>query len=186
LASFFEDAHIDIEITTAPMLYELITVARPGPIREVKEVCRTAGSLILQRGGVIRGITNWGVFHLPNPTRGKKGKTTHHAGHYFIMRFDSDARTQHGLRRTLALEPRLLRYSVVKLGQKLGDIANVPGEVEEGRGAVPKSEFDDERVRRGEETRESFNKPAGTTFGIDAAPRNFKYGGTTLSASARR
>lgn len=65
--------------------------------------------------------------------RGLKGGTKHHIGHYFIMRFDSGARTQHTLRKTLALEPRLLRFSVVKLGGRLDEIADVGGVAEEWR-----------------------------------------------------
>lgn len=91
---------------------------------------------------MIRGLTNWGLFTLPNPTRGPKGKTTHHAGHYFIMRFDSDAKTQHSLRRALGLEPRLLRFSVVKLGYKFKDTADVGGEPEETAGSVTTQEIE--------------------------------------------
>ena len=47
------------------------------------------------------------------------------------MRFDSSARTQHSVRRTLALEPRLIRFAVVKMGDKLKDIADVSGTAEE-------------------------------------------------------
>jgi len=35
------------------------------------------------------------------------------------------------VRRTLGLEPRMLRFSVVKLGSSLEQIANVQGETEE-------------------------------------------------------
>ena len=40
-------------------------------------------------------------------------------GHYFIMRFDSSAATQAEVRRSLGLDPRMIRFSVVKLGDKL-------------------------------------------------------------------
>lgn len=105
----------------------------PQPLTSPR-IARTAGAHILQRGGVIRGLTNWGVFHLPNPTRGRKGKQTHYAGHYFLLRFDASAKTQHGLRRMLGLEPRLLRFSVVKMGEGLRGIADVGGEAEEWKG----------------------------------------------------
>ncbi|KAI7301419.1 hypothetical protein KC315_g16653, partial [Hortaea werneckii] len=76
------------------MLYELIGVVRPNrPITEIKEITRTTGSLVLAAGGVVRGITNWGTFLLPKPAR-KQG-ATYHQGHYFILRFDSSAKTQH-------------------------------------------------------------------------------------------
>lgn len=73
----------------------------------------------------MRGVTNWGVFQLPKPFR--KHQVTHYTGHHFLLRFDASPRTQHSLRRTMGLDPRLIRYSVVKLGDKLEDIADVPG-----------------------------------------------------------
>jgi len=47
------------------------------------------------------------------------------------MRFDSDGRTQHMVRRTMSLDPRLLRYSIVKMGNKLDEICDVGGQAEE-------------------------------------------------------
>lgn len=96
-----------------------------------RSIARIAGREILRNKGVIRGITNWGVSQLHNGARGKTGKTTHHAGHWFIMRFDASSQTQHNIRRLMGLEPRLLRCTVVRMGHKLGDIADVPGQAEE-------------------------------------------------------
>jgi small subunit ribosomal protein S6 len=102
---------------------------RPGRgINEIKEIARTTGNLILGRNGVVRGITNWGTFLLPKPAR-KQG-ALYNQGHYFILRFDSDGRTQHAVRRTLGLDPRMIRYSVVKMGSKLEEIADVGGKAE--------------------------------------------------------
>lgn len=109
---------------------------RPGRLNEVKEIARTTGGLILSSRGVIRGITNWGTFLLPKP-KGQAGASSsqtakHYTGHYFIMRFDAGAKTQHVVRKTLGLDPRLLRYSVVKMGTTLQDIKDVGGQVEGG------------------------------------------------------
>lgn len=57
-------------------------------------------------------------------------QTKYHNGHYFIVRFDSSARTQHEVQRTLKLDPRLLRFSVVKMGAKLTELADVAGKAE--------------------------------------------------------
>lgn len=43
------------------------------------------------------------------------------------MRFDSSAKTQHAVKRTLGLDPRMIRYSMVKMGEKLDDIRDVSG-----------------------------------------------------------
>lgn len=132
------------------MLYELIAVVRPpaepqkfksaninsqvrpGRLNEVKEIAKTSGSLILTNAGVIRGLTNWGTFLLPKPKSQIGTAAKHYTGHYFIMRFDAGARTQHIVRKTLGLDPRLLRYSVVKMGRGLEEIKGVGGKVEGG------------------------------------------------------
>jgi small subunit ribosomal protein S6 len=80
----------------------------------------------------VRGLTNWGVFRLPKPTKGlTRGGVRAHAGHYFIVRFDSDAATQKEVKRILKLEPRMLRFSVVKLGTSLEEISAHGGVAEE-------------------------------------------------------
>jgi small subunit ribosomal protein S6 len=73
-------------------------------------------------------VTNWGTFLLPSPIT--KAETKYFHGHYFLMRFDSDARTQHAMKRTLSLDPRMLRFSIVKMGQKLEDICDIGGKAE--------------------------------------------------------
>jgi len=100
----------------------------------VKDIARTAGSLVLRNGGVVRGLTNWGVFHLPKPRSGPRGGTKHNVGHYFIMRFDSGVETQQLIRRTLGLEPRLLRFNVVKLGTTLKELSEIGAKAEEWDG----------------------------------------------------
>ncbi|ETS03665.1 hypothetical protein M419DRAFT_96794 [Trichoderma reesei RUT C-30] len=98
----------------ATMLYELIAIVRPGNLTEVKEIAQTVGSLVLRNGGVIRGLSNWGVFSLPKPVSIHQMKHTH--GHYFVMRYDSSAAVHHDVRSTLRLEPRMIRAAHVKLG----------------------------------------------------------------------
>ncbi|KAF1352939.1 37S ribosomal protein Mrp17 [Lizonia empirigonia] len=110
------------------MLYEMIGVVRPGRLSEVKEIAKTAGKIVLERNGVVRGVSNWGTFLLPKPA--KKLQSTHHYGHHFIMRFDSSSRTQHSLRKTMSLDPRLIRYSIVKMGTKFEEIKDITGKAE--------------------------------------------------------
>ncbi|RAL07646.1 mitochondrial 37S ribosomal protein bS6m [Aspergillus homomorphus CBS 101889] len=113
------------------MLYELIAIVRPGSLSEVREIARNAGIQVLRSGGVVRGYTNWGTFSLPRPTT--KHQARYAEGHHFIMRFDSSASVQNSVRRTLGLDPRMIRFSVVKLGDKLEDIKDVEGKVEWNR-----------------------------------------------------
>ncbi|TKX25727.1 putative 37S ribosomal protein [Elsinoe australis] len=109
-------------------LYELVGIVRPGKLAEVREIAKTTSTVILNAGGVIRGITNWGTFLLPKPQR--RHNALHHFGHHFIVRFDSSSRTQHAVRRTLGLDPRMIRYSVVKLGSTLDQIKDVAGQAQ--------------------------------------------------------
>ncbi|EDN06941.1 37S ribosomal protein Mrp17 [Histoplasma capsulatum] len=107
-----------------PRLY----LVRPGSVQEVREIARITGLQILYSGGVIRGLTNWGPFRLPRPIT--KHQTKYSTGHHFIMRFDSSSAVQQSVRRTLGLDPRMIRFSVVKLGNKLEEIKDVSGSVE--------------------------------------------------------
>ena len=98
-----------------------------GSMSNLQRIASTAGRLVLSRNGVVRGVTNWGTFLLPKPLR--RYQTLHHTGHYFVMRFDSSAQTQHDVQKTLKLDPRLIRYGVVKMGQTLKDISDIGGKV---------------------------------------------------------
>jgi small subunit ribosomal protein S6 len=91
-------------------------------------IVRTAGSLILKSGGTIRGIKNWGVFSLPKRTR--KHQAQHDNGHYFIMRYDASSRIQDDVRKTLGLDPRMIKFSSVKLGDgTLESLSKIGGSI---------------------------------------------------------
>lgn len=47
------------------------------------------------------------------------------------MRFDSSSKAQHTLRKTWNKDPRLLRFSVVKMGTTLEQICKIGGKAEE-------------------------------------------------------
>ncbi|KAH6661324.1 ribosomal protein S6 [Truncatella angustata] len=106
------------------MLYELIGIVRPGNLAEVKEIVLAAGNMILQNKGVIRGVSNWGVFSLAKPT--SVHQMRHKTGHYFAMRFDSSVGTQEAVKQVLAKDPRMIRHTSVKLGDgKLDTLARL-------------------------------------------------------------
>jgi len=50
------------------------------------------------------------------------------------MQFDSSIKAQQEIRRTLGLDPRMIRFSVVKIGDKLG---GVNGAIEDVTGDIP-------------------------------------------------
>ncbi|KAJ6120611.1 37S ribosomal protein MRP17 [Penicillium sp. IBT 18751x] len=110
------------------MLYELIAIVRPGSLQEVREIARNAGVQVIRSGGVVRGFTNWGPFRLPRVTT--KHQARYSEGHHFIMRFDASGPVQTSIRRTLGLDPRMINFSVVKLGDKLEEIKDIEGKVQ--------------------------------------------------------
>ena len=76
----------------------------------------------------MRGITNWGTFLLTKPIRRNQAK--HIDGQHFVMRFDCSPSTQEAVRKMLALDPRMVKFGVVKLGDgTLQSIKDVPSKV---------------------------------------------------------
>ena len=52
----------------------------------------------------------------------------HTDGHYFIMRYDASSKTQESVRMTLGLDPRMIKFSTVKLGNgTLESISKIDG-----------------------------------------------------------
>lgn len=52
------------------------------------------------------------------------------------MRFDSSAKAQHSVRQPLSKDPRMIRYSIVKLGNTLDEIKDVAGKADWGNTEV--------------------------------------------------
>jgi len=98
------------------------------PPNLIHRIARNAGVQVIRSGGVVRGYTNWGPFRLPKVTT--KHQARYSEGHHFIMRFDASGAVQSSIRRTLGLDPRMINFSVVKLGDKLEEIKDVEGRVQ--------------------------------------------------------
>jgi small subunit ribosomal protein S6 len=106
----------------------LLMTPSPRNILIEYRIAHTAGSLILKSGGSIRGIKNWGVFSLPKKTT--KHQAAYTEGHYFIMRFDSSSKIQDEVRSTLGLDPRMIKFSSVKLGDgTLESLSKIGGRI---------------------------------------------------------
>lgn len=77
---------------------------------------------------MIRDYSNWGNFMLPKPTT--KHQQRNSQGQHFVMRFDGASNVQQSIRRTLKLDPRMIRFGVVRRGSSLDQIKEVPGKVD--------------------------------------------------------
>lgn len=93
----------------------------------IYRIARNTGIQVLRSGGVVRGYTNWGTFRLPKPTTKHQARYTE--GHHFIMRFDASAPVQSAVQRTLGLDPRMIRFSVIKMGNTLGETKDIDGQI---------------------------------------------------------
>ncbi|CAG8533411.1 3289_t:CDS:2 [Acaulospora morrowiae] len=79
---------------------------------------------VLERGGVVRGFENWGA--MPLVVRTKRHQVYHTHGHFWLMHFDTNPVVLHDLRKRLNSDPRVIRGNLVKLGDKLREIAERP------------------------------------------------------------
>lgn len=97
-------------------------------------VATTTGNLVLQHNGVIRNLINWGIFDLPHPKLAHQ--VTHYKGHYFHLTFDAGVPCTTEIKRTLKLNPHMINFGIVKLGDKLGGNSNERGKIENVTGAL--------------------------------------------------
>ncbi len=58
-----------------------------------------------------------------------RAQVLHDSGHHFILRFDCSPETQALVHKTVAIDPRMLRCGLVKMGSTLKEIMAVPGRV---------------------------------------------------------
>ncbi|KAI4178839.1 MAG: hypothetical protein L6R41_008180, partial [Letrouitia leprolyta] len=103
-----------INIYISPILSPTPTQFRPFSTKILlPRIALKAGTLLLQNGGVVRSLTNWGPFLLTKPMR--KHQQNHDSGHHFILRFDASPQVQEKVRKAIAIDPRMIRCGVVKM-----------------------------------------------------------------------
>ncbi|KAJ3071483.1 hypothetical protein HDU98_005255 [Podochytrium sp. JEL0797] len=85
----------------------------------VKPLMKTAAIHILDNDGVVRGFQRMQAMELPYRMRRHQETFSH--GITWAMQFDASPETMAGLRRALSMDERVVRYSVVKLGDSLKD-----------------------------------------------------------------
>ncbi|KAI0051170.1 hypothetical protein FA95DRAFT_1554742 [Auriscalpium vulgare] len=88
----------------------------------IKELARQCGLHVMNAGGVVRGFRYWGTQTLPQRTRRNKIHFNH--GDYWTMHFDASPTNQRSLARILRKDPRVIRATMLKLGEKIEDVAS--------------------------------------------------------------
>ena len=110
------------------------------PQRQIKSLVRLAATHILNNGGVVRNIQYWGTETLPQ--RMRSHGTNHEHGEYvsfsypiyrpifellplsyWTMHFDASPEKQKGLNKLLRKDPRVIRATVLKMGDRIENVA---------------------------------------------------------------
>ncbi|KAI0344603.1 hypothetical protein BDW22DRAFT_1354694 [Trametopsis cervina] len=98
--------------------YQMVCIAAHyKEYRHIKDLVTVCAEHVMKNGGVVRNIESLGTLTLP--TRMKK---THDIGDYWTMNFDASPRILTSLREILHYDPRVLRMTTLKLGDRIEDV----------------------------------------------------------------
>jgi len=87
----------------------------------VKELVRQSAIHVMNAGGIVRSIDSWGTLTLPQ--RMRRHGQIYSMGDYWTMHFDTSPHTLRSLNSIMRRDPRVIRWTVLKLGDKVEDIA---------------------------------------------------------------
>ncbi|RDB25018.1 putative 28S ribosomal protein S6, mitochondrial [Hypsizygus marmoreus] len=89
--------------------------------KHIKELVRQTATHVMNAGGVVRNINSWGTLTLPQ--RMRRHGAIHSTGDYWTIHFDTAPRTLRSLNSIMRRDPRVIRWTVLKMGSKAEDIA---------------------------------------------------------------
>ncbi|KAF9465005.1 ribosomal protein S6 [Collybia nuda] len=98
--------------------------------KHIKELVRQTATHVMNAGGVVRNINSWGTLTLPQ--RMRRHGEIHSTGDYWTMHFDTAPRTLRSLNSIMRRDPRVIRWTVLKLGAKVEDIAKEGQKAQKG------------------------------------------------------
>ncbi|KAH9485460.1 37S ribosomal protein MRP17, mitochondrial [Psilocybe cubensis] len=103
-------------------LYEMLCITSHIPTyKHIRELVGQAAMHIMNNGGVVRNINSWGTKTLPQ--RMKRHGSPQSAGDYWTLHFDSSPRTLRSLNGIMRSDPRVLRWTVLKLADRVEDLS---------------------------------------------------------------
>ncbi|KIM40178.1 hypothetical protein M413DRAFT_173222 [Hebeloma cylindrosporum] len=103
-------------------LYEMLCITTHVPkYQHIRELVRQSSMHVMNSGGVVRRINSWGTRTLPQ--RMKRHGTLQSIGDYWTLHFDASPRTLKSLNGIMRRDPRVLRWTVLKLADKVEDIS---------------------------------------------------------------
>ncbi|KAF5316872.1 hypothetical protein D9611_003974 [Ephemerocybe angulata] len=103
-------------------LYQMFCITKHYPeYMHIRELIRQSATHVMNQGGVVRKIESWGTRTLPQ--RMKRQGPYVNVGDYWSLYFDTSPRTLRSLNGIMRRDPRVLRWTVLKLADKVEDIA---------------------------------------------------------------
>ncbi|KAI9068053.1 ribosomal protein S6 [Trametes sanguinea] len=101
--------------------YQLVCIAAHYPeYKHIKDLVTRAASHVLDNGGVVRRLDSWGTRTLPQ--RMRRAKMYYNIGDYWTMQFDASPATLRGLNTLMRHDPRVIRWTSLKVGDKVEDV----------------------------------------------------------------
>ncbi|KXN85366.1 30S ribosomal protein S6 [Leucoagaricus sp. SymC.cos] len=106
-------------------LYQMICIAAHFPeYQHIRSLAQKSATHIMNSGGVVRKIESWGTMQLPQRMKKKRSTAAYeYVGDYWSLHCDASPQTLRSLNNFLRRDPRVLRWSVLKLGDRVEDVA---------------------------------------------------------------
>ncbi|KAI5123939.1 hypothetical protein M0805_006354 [Coniferiporia weirii] len=104
-------------------LYRMFCIAAHYPeYRHIKDLVSQSAKLLLDHGSTVRQIQYLGSHNLPQ--RMRRHKHYHTAGDYWSMHFDAPPSLLAQLNERMRTDPRVVRWTMLKLGERLEDVVD--------------------------------------------------------------
>jgi len=105
--------------------YQMVCIAAHySEYKHIKELVELAAKHVINNGGVVRRLNSLGTLSLPQ--RMRRHQQYHQIGDYWTMHFDASPRSMRGLDRIMRADARVVRWTMLKLGDKVQDVVLPP------------------------------------------------------------
>ncbi|KZT08460.1 uncharacterized protein LAESUDRAFT_723984 [Laetiporus sulphureus 93-53] len=105
--------------------YQMLCITAHYPeFKHIKNLVTQCATHVMKNGGVVRDIKSWGTLSLPQ--RMRRHKQYFEIGDYWTMKFDASPRSLRQLNTLMKLDPRVIRWTTLKLGDKVEDVVRAP------------------------------------------------------------
>ncbi|KAH8828088.1 ribosomal protein S6 [Flagelloscypha sp. PMI_526] len=117
-------------------LYQMLCIAKHfNDYAQIRELVRQTCHHLFDNGSTVRSLDYWGLKPLPTRMQRHDMNGTHHSkGDYWTVHFDTGPRVVKSLNQLMMLDPRVLRWHIVKLATKPEDLARWGNVVKHGSG----------------------------------------------------